>query len=139
MELYILIAIAAAPVGVFAFANWSRRRHLQRLKEELADWRRRRSYWGVRVIAGKGKSGCHAARDLQGRILPIGGAPPLPLARCGRGSCRCRYQPYPERRREQRRHSGIRRDSIRFMPVEKERREPHDRRKTNRLWEEVKH
>ncbi len=139
VELYVIGTLLAVAALVFVLGGWSQRRHLRRLTQDLARWRRCKEYWGIRVVPGKGKSGCSAARDMQHRILPIGTAPPLPLVRCGGSRCRCRYHPFPERRRAQRRHSGIRRDTIRFTPAEKERREQHDRRKCDRIWEEVKH
>jgi hypothetical protein len=139
LEMYVIAALLVAAAIFFAYGRWSHGHHRRRLEKELAGWRRCKDYWGLRIVAGKGKSGCTAARSMRDRILPITSAPSLPLARCGRGNCRCRYAPYPERRHGTRRYSGIRRDSIRFKPAEQERRTPHDRRKSDSLWEEVKH
>lgn len=138
-ELYAIAALVLAAVVFFAYGRWSRSHHRRRLENELAGWKRRKDYWGIRIVAGKGKSGCNAARNMRDRILPISTAPALPLARCGSPKCRCHYSPYPERRHGMRRDHGIRRDTIRFKPAEKERRTPHDRRKSESLWEEVKH
>ncbi len=122
-------------VGVLLILGLKRSKRLQHLQEQLADWRRGGQYWGIRVSADGKNSACEVSRRLSGHVFPIDSAPRLPLPGCERRHCNCRYLPYPERRRGERRRT-IRRSAVRFEGSKPERRSGDDRRNAVQAWKQ---
>jgi hypothetical protein len=131
----LFVAVAAGVVAAFLIVlKYKRSARLRMLEDQLSGWRRGGKYWGIRVAGGKGKA-CESSRRLSGHVFPIGSAPQLPLPACDRKHCDCRYLPYPERRRGERREVG-RRSTVRFEGDQSDRRTGKDRRSAVRVWKQ---
>lgn len=63
-------------------------------------------FLAVQVVPDPGGC-CSAVKAIAGQRLLVDRAPPLPLADCDRGSCKCRYQQYDDRRMDLRRDSDV--------------------------------
>lgn len=79
-----------------------KRAHQRRLprdpKAQLHELRRSREYWAI-MLRLPADGACDAAQSLRWEVFDLYRAPPLPLANCGTGRCRCGYSGLKERRR----------------------------------------
>ncbi len=130
----LILVAGAAFVAMLGLAfPWSRRnkpKHTNKKTAALEKLRRTGIYRGVIIRPGK----CAAARRLSGKPFAFDQAPPLPLAGCKALRCSCSYHGLPEHRRQARRNTHDRRDTVRFDARHPERRCGGERRKGHINW-----
>jgi hypothetical protein len=100
---------------------------------QLETLRRNRNYWGVEIRSGI----CKASKTLAGRQFPFHEAPTLPLAECAVSCCTCSYLGLRERRMRHRRAQPDRRQMIRYLKHQPDRRCNKERRQID-IWGRLK-
>lgn len=86
------------------------------------------------ILLRPGPNACAPARQQAGSYLPASERPRLPLPGCRAHRCQCRFEAIQGRRREQRRQTAERRESIRFDDKGGDRRKKDRRKGSGDPW-----
>lgn len=124
--LWILIALLLAAIALVGYLLYRRRRSVPA--------RTARRCWGKQFVVHDPEGSCAQARALNGRCLPLGQVPEVPLPGCTRSRCTCQLRDLVDRRSGWDRRSGKdRRSAIRFED-NADRRSGKERRGTHYDW-----
>lgn len=80
------------------------------------------------VVMVNTELGCQAAKKLQSKLMLMNEAPVLPLSKCDKKKCNCRYKRYEDRRMHDRRSTLSGASSI-IARAQRNKRHQSDRRK----------